>query len=246
MSNSFITAKDLRLGYDSKVILSDVSVEIPDGKISVIMGGSGCGKSTLLKSLIGLLTPMGGQVNYAGDPLYAMNEAERKAQLRNIGVLYQGGALWSDRTIAENVAYPLEEFTELSAHDIAMLVDYKLALVGMDGSQDLYPDELSGGMRKRAALARAMVMDPKVLFLDEPSAGLDPRSSRRLDELIIQLSEGLNTTFVVITHELDSIHAIAQNCIHIADGGIAATGSIDEIKASSPAAKSFLEGYKLG
>ncbi len=241
-----ISVENLSLGYGERAILSGVSFELPQNTITVVMGGSGCGKSTLMKGMIGLLQPQEGKVFYNGDSLYDLELDPRAEKLRHIGVLYQGGALWSDRTVAENVAFPLEEFTELGAARIAEIVHYKLALVGLEGAEELYPNELSGGMRKRVALARAMALDPAVLFLDEPSAGLDPLNSRRLDELILQLKEGLGTSFVVITHELASIFRIAEHCLYLEGGKLTAEGTLEELKASSSSgAQKFLESHAL-
>lgn len=239
-----LKVENLSLGYGARRILSDITLEFPQGKITVVMGGSGGGKSTLLKGLIGLLPPMTGKVFYNKTSLYEVEVEEREKLLRHIGVLYQGGALWSDRTVGENIAFPLEEFTQLSRGQIRDLVRYKLSLVGLEGAEGLYPDELSGGMRKRASLARAMALDPEILFLDEPSAGLDPLNARRLDKLIVQLREALGTTFIVITHDLESIRAIAQNGIFLEKGHVAARGTLAELEnGPSQAAKDFLKGY---
>jgi phospholipid/cholesterol/gamma-HCH transport system ATP-binding protein len=239
-----LKVENLSLGYGEKMVLGGVSFELHRGTVNVVMGGSGCGKSTLLKSLIGLLPPKSGRVLFAGEALYELPPEARRERLRQIGVLYQGGALWSDRTVAENVAFPLEEFTKLPQKAMRELVRYKLALVGLEGADDLYPDELSGGMRKRASLARAMALDPEVLFLDEPSAGLDPLNARRLDDLILQLNEGLGTTFVVVTHDIESVHRIAEQCLFLEGGCLAAVGSARELEVGSCAgARAFLSGY---
>lgn len=239
-----LRVENLSLGYGAKLVLKEITLEFPKGKITVVMGGSGSGKSTLLKGMIGLLPPVSGKVFYDQSSLYEVSVEERDEILRHIGVLYQGGALWGDRTVGENVAFPLEEFTQLPAAQIDDLVKYKLSLVGLEGAQDIYPDELSGGMRKRASLARAMALDPQILFLDEPSAGLDPVTARRLDELIMQLREGLGTTFVVITHDLQSIHTIAQHAIFIEKGQISGVGPLQQLKTQgTTAAKDFLNSY---
>lgn len=239
-----LSVKNLSLGYGASIVLHNLNLTLPEKTITVIMGGSGCGKSTLLKGLIGLLPPMTGQVFYNQASIYDLPSEKRAQFLRRIGVLYQGGALWSDRTVGENVAFPLEEFTELPARQIRDIVRYKLSLVGLEGAEELLPNELSGGMRKRAALARAMALDPQVLFLDEPSAGLDPLNSRRLDELILRLHEGLGTGFIVITHELQSIYDIAEHCIFIDSGHISAEGSLDDLQKNGPQeARDFLAGY---
>jgi len=179
------------------------------------MGGSGCGKSTLLRHLIGLVRPARGGVFYDGESFWTADPDERDRMTRRFGVLYQSGALWSSLTLAENVALPLGEYTDLDAHRIAELVSLKLALVGLAGFEEFYPSEISGGMRKRAGLARAMALDPDILFFDEPSAGLDPISSKLLDDLILELRASLGATVVVVTHELASIFAIATNCVFL-------------------------------
>ncbi len=239
-----LRVENVTLGYGSKKVLSDINVEFPQKKITVVMGGSGSGKSTLLKGLLGLLPPMQGKIFYDQTSLYDVEAEERANLLRHVGVLYQGGALWSDRTVGENVSFPLEEFTTLPTSQIKELVKFKLSLVGLDGAEKLYPDELSGGMRKRASLARAMALDPEILFLDEPSAGLDPLNARRLDNLILQLREGLGTSFIVITHDLESIRTIAQHGIFIEKGKVTATGTLKEIEnGKSETAKEFLRGF---
>jgi phospholipid/cholesterol/gamma-HCH transport system ATP-binding protein len=179
------------------------------------MGGSGCGKSTLLRHFIGLLQPARGEILYSGQSLWGADEAQRRLLMRQMGVLYQSGALWSSMTLAENIALPLGEFTTLSKAEIEEIVALKLALVGLAGFQDYYPSEISGGMQKRAGLARAMALDPDILFFDEPSAGLDPISSRLLDDLILHLRDSLGATVVVVTHELASIFAIGDNSVFL-------------------------------
>src|SRR5688500_11290748 len=206
-----ITVNHLTMAYGSFVIQRDLTFNIQPGEIFIIMGGSGCGKSTLLRHLIGLLRPATGDVFYDGERLWAAAPADRERMLRRFGVLYQSGALWSSMTLAENVALPLGEYTRLDAARIAELVSLKLALVGLAGFERFYPSEISGGMRKRAGLARAMALDPDILFFDEPSAGLDPISSKLLDDLILELRDSLGSTVVVVTHELASIFAIATN-----------------------------------
>lgn len=203
------------MAYGDFVIQHDLTFDIRRGDTFVIMGGSGCGKSTLLRHLIGLKEPASGKVFLNGEDLWEVS-AERQGEiLRNCGVMYQNGALWSSMTLAENVALPLEEYTKLSKREIQELCSLKLALVGLNGFEEYFPSEISGGMRKRAALARAMALDPEILFVDEPSAGLDPISSRNLDELLIHLRESLRTTIVVVTHELPSIFAIATNSVFL-------------------------------
>jgi phospholipid/cholesterol/gamma-HCH transport system ATP-binding protein len=210
-----IEVRDLVMNYGSYVVMRDINLTVQPGQIFVIMGGSGCGKSTLLKYLIGLKPVEHGEIYYHGRSFVKASDGERQEIQRSFGVLYQGGALWSTRTLAENVALPLEEYTKLSDAEIRELCSLKLALVGLKGFEDFYPSEISGGMRKRAGLARAMSLDPEILFFDEPSAGLDPISSRRLDDLILRLRDSLGATVVVVTHELASIFAIADTSIFL-------------------------------
>ena len=210
-----ITIQDLTMAYGTFVIQHDLSFTIQPGEIFIIMGGSGCGKSTLLRHLIGLVTPAKGDVLYDGESFWTAAPEARERMLRRFGVLYQSGALWSSMTLAENVALPLGEYTDLSPGEIRDVVSLKLALVGLAGFEDFYPSEISGGMRKRAGLARAMALDPDILFFDEPSAGLDPISSRRLDDLILELRDSLGATVVIVTHELQSIFAIGDNGVFL-------------------------------
>jgi phospholipid/cholesterol/gamma-HCH transport system ATP-binding protein len=210
-----ITVQDLTMAYGSFVIQHDLTFTIQPGEIFIIMGGSGCGKSTLLRHLIGLIKPAKGDVLYDGESFCTASPEARERMMRRFGVLYQSGALWSSMTLAENVALPLGEYTDLSPSDIRDVVSLKLALVGLAGFEDFYPSEISGGMRKRAGLARAMALDPDILFFDEPSAGLDPISSRRLDDLILELRDSLGATVVVVTHELQSIFAIGDNGVFL-------------------------------
>lgn len=214
-SRPAIEVTNLTMAYGERVIQRELTFAVNRGDIFIIMGGSGCGKSTLLRHLIGLQPPAAGTVSYAGADFWNRPEEERQQLMRRFGVLYQSGALWSSLTLAENVALPLEEYTQLSRAEIADLVALKLALVGLSGCGDYYPSEISGGMRKRAGLARAMALDPEILFFDEPSAGLDPLSSRRLDDLIIELRDSLEATVVVVTHELPSIFAIGTNSVFL-------------------------------
>ena len=210
-----IAVRGLTMAYGSFVVMRDLSFEIMDRDIFVIMGGSGCGKSTLLRHLIGLAEPASGEVFYEGQSFTAADAETRLRFIRRFGVMYQSGARWSSLTLAENVALPIEEFTDLSARTVSDLVAYKLSLVGLAGYEDFYPSEVSGGMNKRAGIARAMALDPDILFLDEPGAGLDPLSSRRLDDLILNLRDSLGSTVVIVTHELASIFAIANNSIFL-------------------------------
>jgi phospholipid/cholesterol/gamma-HCH transport system ATP-binding protein len=210
-----IEVRDLEMSYGSYVVMGDINFTVEKGQVLIIMGGSGCGKSTLLKYMIGLKEVTHGDVLYNGKSFVTASPEEREQVQRTFGVLYQAGALWSSRTLAENIGLPLEEYTKLSTEEIRELASLKLSLVGLKGFEDFYPSEISGGMRKRAGLARAMALDPGILFFDEPSAGLDPISSRRLDELILQLRDSLGTTVVVVTHELPSIFAIADTAIFL-------------------------------
>jgi phospholipid/cholesterol/gamma-HCH transport system ATP-binding protein len=210
-----IEIRDLTMAYGSFVVMRDINARVRAGEVFVIMGGSGCGKSTLLKHMVGLKAPAKGDILYDGNSFWHSSEADRQAMLRRFGVLFQSGALWSSMTLAENVALPLGEFTALSEKEINEIVRLKLSLVGLKGFEDYYPSEISGGMRKRAGLARAMALDPEILFFDEPSAGLDPISSRRLDDLILELRDSLGATIVVVSHELQSIFTIADNSIFL-------------------------------
>jgi phospholipid/cholesterol/gamma-HCH transport system ATP-binding protein len=205
----------LEMAYGSFVLMRDLNFTINRGDIFIIMGGSGCGKSTLLKHLVGLKRPARGQILYDGLSYWEAEPEVQERLKRRFGTLFQSGALWSSMTLAENVALPLEQYTSLSPLQVRELVSFKLELVGLGGFEDFYPAELSGGMKKRAGLARAMALDPDILYFDEPSAGLDPVSARLLDDLIIQLSESQGTTVVVVTHELASIFAIGTNSVFL-------------------------------
>jgi phospholipid/cholesterol/gamma-HCH transport system ATP-binding protein len=210
-----IEIQGLTMAYGDYVVMRDIQAQVRRGSVFVIMGGSGCGKSTLLRHMIGMRRPAQGDVLYDGRSFWGMDDAGRQAQLRRFGVLFQSGALWSSMTLAENVALPLGEYTSLASEEIDEIVRLKLALVGLRGFEGFYPAEISGGMCKRAGLARAMALDPEILFFDEPSAGLDPISSRNLDDLILHLRESLGTTVVVVTHELNSIFTIADDAIFL-------------------------------
>jgi len=213
MNDAHIAVRDVTLAYDSYLVLKDLTFTIERSDIFIIMGGNGCGKSTLLKIMIGLKEPASGKVFYDGVSFWDADPTERNAILKRVGILYQRNALWSSMTLEENISLPLEEYTDLGPRQIKEIVNLKLSLVGLTGFEDHYPSELSGGMQKRAALARAMALDPEILFFDEPSAGLDPINARLLDDLIVELSDSLKTTVVVITHDLASIFAVGTRSI---------------------------------
>jgi len=206
---------NLEMRYGDLLIQRDLTFSINQGDIFIIMGGSGCGKSTLLKHLIGLKEPADGTIFYGETDFWRADEPIRQELMKRSGILYQQGALWSSMTLAENIAVPLEEHTDAEPATIREIASLKLALVGLAGFEAFYPSEISGGMRKRAALARAIALDPEILFFDEPSAGLDPISSRLLDELILELRDAMGTTIVVVTHELDSLFAIGNNSVFL-------------------------------
>jgi phospholipid/cholesterol/gamma-HCH transport system ATP-binding protein len=210
-----IVVKDLTMAYGSFVVQRDLTFTINRGDIFIIMGGSGCGKSTLMRHMVGLKAPAKGQVLYEDVSFWDTDPAAREQFMRKIGISYQSGALWSSMTLAENIALPLQEFTDLSREQIHEIVSLKLSLVGLAGFDDYYPSEISGGMQKRMGLARAIALDPEIVFFDEPSAGLDPISARLLDDLILELSESLGTTVVIVTHDLASIFAIGNNSVFL-------------------------------
>jgi len=214
-ADAHITVRNLTMAYGSFVLMRDLNFTIKRNDVFVIMGGSGCGKSTLLRHLIGLNEPAKGEIWYGTENFTTATPARRQEMLRRFGVLYQSGALWSSMTLAENIGLPLGEYTDLTPAQIREVAALKLALVGLKGFEDFYPSQISGGMQKRAGLARAMALDADVLFFDEPSAGLDPVSSKLLDDLILELRENLGATIVVVTHELASIFAIATRCVYL-------------------------------
>ncbi len=211
----YIVVQDLTMAYGNFVIQRDLTFTVNRGDIFIIMGGSGCGKSTLLRGMVGLQKPSKGKVLYGGVSFWDAEEAGQQRIMRDFGVLYQSGALWSSMTLAENVALPLEEHANYSPDLVSEIVSLKLSLVGLAGYEEFYPSELSGGMKKRAGLARAMALDPDILFFDEPSAGLDPVSARLMDRLILELRDSLDATVIVVTHELASIFAIGSNSVFL-------------------------------
>jgi phospholipid/cholesterol/gamma-HCH transport system ATP-binding protein len=215
VSEPHIRVEDLTMAYGSFVLQHDLTFTVNRADIFIIMGGSGCGKSTLLRHLVGLKEPAQGRVLYGTTDFWDADLQERDRIMRGIGILYQSGALWSSMTLAENIALPLQEYTRLTTNEIRDIVALKLALVGLAGFEDYYPSEISGGMKKRAGLARAMALDPEILFFDEPSAGLDPVSARQLDDLILELRDSLGSTIVIVTHELASIFAIGSNSVFL-------------------------------
>ena len=235
-ASPIIEVRDLVAGYGDRVVLRDVSFDVARGERLVICGGSGCGKTTVLRHIIGLTRPLAGTVRIEGRDVWACSDLERRRIQQSFGVSFQSGALFGSLTLGENVALPLEEYTALPPAMVRQLVRMKLGLVGLDGYQDFMIAELSGGMKKRAALARAVALDPRIVFFDEPSAGLDPVTSVELDELIVQISRSLGTTIVAVSHELASIFTIADRVIML-DGGaktIIATGRPAELRDSHP------------
>ena len=214
-SDAHIVVENLTMKYGDFLIQQNLNFTVKRSDVFVIMGGSGCGKSTLLKHLIGLNRPAQGRVLYSGKSFWDSGSSEQEELLRGMGILYQKGALWTSMTLAENVSMPIRQYTKRSEAEIREIAEYKLALVGLAGFEEYYPSEISGGMQKRAGLARAMALDPEVLFFDEPSAGLDPVSSKLLDDLIVELNESTGATIVVVTHELPSIFAIAKSSVFL-------------------------------
>ena len=242
MDETAIEIVGLHARYGDREILRNISVAIPRGKITVILGGSGSGKSTLLKHIIGLIKPAGGKILIGGRDITEMNESELNEVRRRMGVLFQGAALLNSMTLADNVALPVREHTRLNESTIMIMVRMKLDLVGLSGFEKFYPSQLSGGMKKRAGLARAIALDPDCLFFDEPSAGLDPVTAAGLDELILKLRNVFRMTIVVVTHELASVFKIADYVIMLDMGEVIFTGTSEELKASGhPRIRMFLE-----
>lgn len=227
-----IEVKDLITHYGKRMILNGVSLNIKQGEIMVIMGGSGSGKSTLLRYLLGLHKPTSGSIHIFGKDITTMSEQQMYELRKHMGVAFQGGALFGSMTVGENVMLPLREHTQLDEQTMHIMTRMKLEVVNLAGFENLMPAELSGGMIKRAALARAVIMDPKLLFFDEPSAGLDPVAAVELDELILQLRSALNMTIIVVTHELDSAFKIADRITVLDQGKILMTGNVEEVRQS--------------
>jgi phospholipid/cholesterol/gamma-HCH transport system ATP-binding protein len=231
--NNIIEVTNLVTHYGERQILNDINFSVEQGEIRVIMGGSGSGKSTLLNHMLALLSPTSGSISIDGIDVVNANRKTLSTLRQKMGVAFQGGALFSSMTVGENIKLPLQHHTKLDKHTIDIMTRLKLELMNLAGFENLMPSELSGGMLKRAGLARAVIMDPKLLFFDEPSAGLDPVTSVELDELILKLRDAMNMTIIVVTHELESAFKIADKITVLFDGEIAITGTVDEIKNST-------------
>lgn len=231
-----LEVRNLTVGYGDFVVLENLNFTVYEEEIFIILGGSGCGKSTVLKHIIGLNEPISGDIVLSGVSIVNSSEQVKDELSRKFGVLYQSGALFSSLTLEENVALPLREFTELSPDMISSVAKLKLSLVGLEGFEQFLPSEISGGMKKRAGLARALALDPKILFFDEPSAGLDPISSAELDKLILDLRKNLGCTMVIVTHELDSIFSVADRVIILdkEKKGIVEEGDPRKLRENSP------------
>jgi phospholipid/cholesterol/gamma-HCH transport system ATP-binding protein len=208
-----IVAEDVTMAFGDFIVQHDLNFTVNKGDIFIIMGASGCGKSTVMRALVGMQVPAKGRIWFQGKDLWALEESARQANFQGSGVVFQHGGLWSSMTLAENIELALGEFTDLSTRDMREVARLKLALVGLAGFEEFYPTEISGGMQRRAGVARALALDPDILFFDEPSAGLDPISSRRLDDLILELRDSLSATIIVVTHELASIFTIGNNSV---------------------------------
>lgn len=242
MNRPTLQIKNLVARYGDRTVLDGVDLDVVPGEVHVILGGSGCGKSTLLKHAVGLLHPTAGEVRLLGVDLAAADEPERNAVLARIGMLFQGGALLNSLTIHENVALPIKERTNLPDALIDEMVRMKLGLVSMSNAGALTPPQLSGGMKKRAALARAMATDPEILFCDEPSAGLDPITSAALDQLLLGLRDRFRMSLVVVTHELESIRAISDRVTMLDKGKVIARGTLAEVQATDhPMVRAFFD-----
>lgn len=243
----FIEVRDVKKAYNGRVILDGINLDVARGETLVIMGGSGSGKSTLLRLMIGNEQPNGGQILVDGRDMAAMSDAQLNDYRRSIGVLFQSGALYNSMTVADNVALPLREHSDLPEHTIEIMVKIKLELVGLRRSAERMPSELSGGMKKRAGLARALALDPKILFYDEPSAGLDPVTSAQIDELINDLTGKLGVTSVVVTHEMDSAFRIADRMVLLDRGKIIVSGTPREMEQTKdPLVRQFIDGLTTG
>lgn len=234
--NAVINVENLTIGYGDFVLLKDATYRVNKGDIFIIMGGSGCGKSSMLRVLTGLVAPQKGKVVISGTDITSANAQKLQEIREKSGILYQSGALFTSMTLAENIALPLQQYTDYSPTTIKEMASLKLALVGLAGFDDFYPSEISGGMKKRAGLARALALDPQIVYFDEPSAGLDPISSKNLDDLIIEINRSLGTTIVVVTHELSSIFAIGNNSIFLdaSQKQITAKGDPHELLKNPP------------
>jgi len=240
--DSAIEINGLVTHYGDREVLKNISFSVPKGKTTVILGGSGCGKSTLLKHMIGLLKPTRGNIVVLGSDIAKMDEERLNEMRKKMGVLFQGAALLNSMTLGDNVALPMREHTKLEEATMQIMVRMKLELVGLSGFEDYYPSQLSGGMKKRAGIARAMALDPEFLFFDEPSAGLDPVTAAGLDELILKLNRAFKMTIIVVTHELPSIYQISDYIVMLDYGEVLFTGTLDELKASgNERIKMFLE-----
>lgn len=243
-----IEVRNLTMAFGSYVVQRDIDFDVQRSEIFVIMGDSGCGKSTLMRHMIGLNRPAAGRVLYGGKDFWAAGEEEREQLQRGFGVLYQTSALFSSMTLEENVSLPLREYSDLSPAAAREIAELKLAFVGLAGFEEYYPSEISGGMRKRAGLARAMALDPEILYFDEPSAGLDPLSSRRLDDLILELRDSLGTTVVLVTHELPSIFELGDKAVFLdaERKTMIAHGKPSELKDSpDPKVRAFMSRGRL-
>ncbi len=231
-----IEVTDLATGYEDQMILDGVSFKVRPAEIFFIIGGSGCGKTTLLRNLVGLIKPARGEIRFGGRNFTDADSGSRREMLKTFGMLFQSGALWTSLTLCENVALPLEEYTRLPRDEIRNIAAFKLAQVGLSGFEEHYPSEISGGMQKRAGLARALALDPGIVFFDEPSAGLDPVTARNLDDLIVQIRDTFGTTIVIVSHDVDSIFGIADRIIMLDRDakGIIAEGRPSEVAAASP------------
>ena len=241
-SDIIVEVRNLVTCYGETKVLDDVSFSVPRGKIFVIIGGSGCGKTTLLKNMCGLLRPVSGEIIYQGENIAAMDEERLSLMQRSIGIAFQSSGLINSMTVGDNVALPLREYGNMDERLIDAVVRMKLSLVGMGGAQYLMPSELSGGMKKRAGLARALALDPPLVYFDEPSAGLDPIIAAGLDDLLIKLNRLLGSTFVLVTHELDSIRKVADRVLMLDEGRVVFNGTLEEVEtADNERVRQFFE-----